>query len=67
MAIHLEDLDNFQPVKDGCVNYIENVTDLFDVLVVNLMEAGCHEELVNRSLYIKLPKKLPETLLSLYN
>ena len=66
IAIHLEDLDNFRPVRDGCSNDIKKFADLLDVLVVNLMEAGLHEELGNGSLYIKLLKKLPETLLTQY-
>ena len=67
IAIHLEDLDTFKPVRDGCSNDIEKFTDLLDVLVMNLLEAGRHEELGNVSLYIKLLKKLPETLLTQYN
>ena len=67
IATHLEDLDNFRPVRDGCSNDIEKFADLLDVLVVNLLEAGHHEELGNGSLYVKLLKKLPETLLTQYN
>ena len=52
IAIHLEDLDNFRPVRDGCSNDIEKFADLLDVLVGNLLETGLHEELRNESLYI---------------
>ena len=67
IAIHLEDLDNFKAVKDGCSKDIEKFADLLDVLVVNLLESGRYDELGNGSLYIKLLKKLPETLLTQYN
>ena len=67
IAIHLDDLDNFKPVRDGCSRDIEKFADLLDVLVVNLLVGGRHEELGNGSLYVKLLKKLPETLLTQYN
>ena len=67
IATHLEDMDNFRPVRDGCSNDLEKFADLLDVLVVNLLETGRHEELGNGSLYVKLLKKLPETLLTQYN
>ena len=67
IAIHLEDLDNFKPVRDGCSKDMEKFADLLDVLVVNLLESGRHDELGNGSLYVKLLKKLPETLLTQYN
>ena len=51
IAIHLEDLDYFKPVGDGCPNDIEKFADLLYVLVVNLLEAGHHAELGNGSLY----------------
>ena len=67
IAIHLEDLDNFKPVRDGCSKDMEKFADLLDVLVVTLLESGRHDELGNGSLYVKLLKKLPETLLTQYN
>ena len=67
IAIHLEDLDNLKPVRDGCSKDMEKFADLLDVLVVNLLESGRHEELGNGSLCVKLLKKLPETLLTQYN
>ncbi|XP_065052042.1 uncharacterized protein LOC135681473 [Rhopilema esculentum] len=54
IAIHLEDMDNFKPVRDGCSKDIEKFADLLDVLVVNLLESGRHDELGNGSLYIKM-------------
>ena len=54
-------------MKDGCSKGIEKFADLLDVLVVNLLESGRHDELKNVSLYIKLLKKLPETQLTQYN
>ena len=47
IAIHLEDLDNFKPFRDGCSKDTEKFADLLDVLVVKLQEDGCHEEFRN--------------------
>ena len=54
-------------MRDGCSKDIEKFADLLGVLVVNLQESGRHDELGNVSLYIKLLKKLSETLLTQYN
>ena len=63
----MEDSENFKSVRGGCSNDIKKFAALLDVLVVNLLEAGLHEELENESLSIKLLKKLLETLLTQYN
>ena len=40
-------MDNFKQVRDGCSKDIEKFADLLDVLVVNLLESGRHDELGN--------------------
>ena len=53
ITIHL-DLDNFEPLTDGCSKDIEKFADLLDILVVNMLGRGRHDELGNGFLYIKL-------------
>ena len=67
IAIYLEDLDNFKPVRPGFSKDIEKFADLIDILVVKLVDAGRDEELGNGSLYVKLLRKLPEAMLTQYN
>eukprot|EP00794_Sanderia_malayensis_P002099 gene2099-2384_t len=67
IAIYLEDLHQFKPVRPGFSKDIEKFADLIDTLVVKLVEAGQDEELGNGSLYVKLLRKLPETMLTQCN
>ena len=41
------DISNFKPVRDGCSKDIEKFAVLLDVLMVNLLESGRHDELGN--------------------
>jgi len=43
------------------------LTDLLDVIVINLKEAERKEELGNGSLYTKVQKKMTSTMLANYN
>ena len=42
IAIHLDDLDNFKPMRGGCSTDIDKLADLLDVFLVNLLESGHH-------------------------
>ena len=66
IALHLE-LDKFKPIHLGYSRDIEKFADLLDVTVVNLKEAGRHDELENGSLYLSLRKKLTEPMLVQYH
>ena len=57
IAINLEDLDIFCPICSGTVRNVEKLTDLFDIIVINLTEAE-KEELGNGCLYIAVQKKM---------
>ena len=57
IALHFEELENFKPFRPG-------FADLLDITVVNLKEAGQHDELGNGSLYLSLCKKLTEAMLA---
>ena len=51
IALHLEELENFKPLCPGNARDLERLADLLDVTVVNLKEAGRHDELGSGSLY----------------
>ena len=65
IAINLEQLDPFRPIRSGNVRDAEKLTDLLDNIVINLTEVG-GEELGNECLYIKVQKKMTESMLADY-
>ena len=65
IAINLEELDPFRPIRSGNVRDVEKLTDLLDNIVINLTEVG-GEELGNECLYIKVQKKMTESMLADY-
>ena len=67
IALHLEELENFKPLRPGFAKDLERLADLLDVTLVNLKEAGRHDELGNGSLYLSLCKKLTEAMLAQYH
>ena len=67
IALHLEELENFRLLRPGLAKDLERFADLLDVTVVNVKEAGRHDELGNGSLYLSLCKKLTEGMLAQYH
>ena len=67
IAIYLEEIDTFRPVRYGNSKDIEKFADLLDIAIVNLKESNRYEELKDGMLYIKLQKKLPATMLASYH
>ena len=67
IAIYIEDLENFRQIRQGDARGLEKFADLLDIAIINLKEAGLHYELQDGSLYTKLQRKLPETLLARYH
>ncbi|XP_070560350.1 uncharacterized protein [Ptychodera flava] len=67
IALYLEELDNFKPIRTGYSRDIERFADLLDIAVVNLKESGRNDELGNGSLYTKLQKKMTESMLTQYH
>nr|XP_047144781.1 uncharacterized protein LOC124818257 [Hydra vulgaris] len=59
-------MENFSLVKPNNSNDLKNFADMMDIAVINLKELGKFEELADGSLYIKLMKKLPKTMLSVF-
>ena len=65
IALYLEELEQFRQIRPG--NAIEEFADLLDIAMINLQEAGHHYELGDGSLYNKLQRKIPETMLARYH
>ena len=66
IAVNLEELDQFCPIRSRNVRDFEKVTDLLNIIAINLTEAGREEELGNEYLYIKVQKKMTESMLADY-
>jgi len=67
VALYLEDLENFRPIRPGVAKDLEKFADLLDVAVANLKEDGRTAELQAGTLYSKLQRKLTEALLTRYH
>lgn len=67
IAIYLEELENFRQIRHGNSKDMEHFADLLDIAIINLKEAGQYHELGDGSLYSKLQRKLPESMLASYH
>lgn len=67
IAIYLEDLEQFRNLRPGNAKDLEQFADLLEIAVINLKEAGQHYELGADSLYTKLQRKLPQSMLARYH
>ena len=65
--LHLEELDEFRPIRLRNAKDLDRLADLLNVIVINLKEAGRKEELGNGSLHMKVHKKMTSTMLANYN
>ena len=65
--IYIEEVGIFRPFRLGNHKDIENFADLFDLAAVNLKDAGRPEELGDGSMYIKIKKKITESMLAQYH
>ncbi|XP_052820245.1 uncharacterized protein LOC128246077 [Mya arenaria] len=63
----LDELEKFPPLKNENVKGLENFADLLDIAVINLKEVDHMEDLNDGSLYYRLMKKLPQSMLIRYN
>ena len=66
IAARMEEVDNFRPVRPGYARDVDKFADMVDVVVINLKESNRLEELGYGSLYFKLLKKLPESMIRDY-
>ena len=67
IALYLEELDQFRHIRSGNAKDLDSFADLLDIAILNLQEAGQHHELGDGSLYTKLQRQLPESLLARYH
>ena len=66
-ALYLEELERFGTIRTGHSKDVEKFADLLDVAIVNLESAKRWDELGNGTLYVKLQRKLPESMLINYH
>ena len=66
MAIRMEELDQFKPIRPGHPKEVEKLADLLEVLVVTMKDSGRTAELGDGTLYMKIQKKLNEEMLTKY-
>ena len=67
VAIFLEDLERFKQIRSDSAEELEQFADLLDLAVINLKEAGEHQDLGDGSMYLQLQRKLPQSLLARYH
>lgn len=53
-------MENLEPMQNEAPKEMEKFADLLDIVVTNLKEAKCEDELVNVTFYCKLLYKLAE-------
>lgn len=64
--LYMEQVHQFRPFRTGNAKDLDRLADLLDVIVINLKEAGRHEELGHGSYDIKIQKKMTELMLANY-
>ena len=65
--LYMEELDQFRPIRAGFAKDLDKLADLLGVIVINLKEAGRQEELGHGTMYLKIQKKMTESMLANYN
>ena len=65
--MYLEEIEQFCTIRPGNAKDIEEFADLLDIAIINLQEAGHHNELGDGLLYKKLQRKIPEAMLARYH
>ena len=64
--LHIDELENFKPIRVDHPKDQEKFADLLDIAVINLKEENRIEELGNGTFYRKLLKKMPERMITQY-
>ena len=65
--LYMEELDQFRPIRAGFAQDLDKLADLLDAIVINLKEVGRQEELIHGTLYLRIQKKMTESMLANYN
>ena len=63
IVAQMKEIDNFKPIQAANAGDIDKFADLVNIVVINLKESHRSEELGYGSLYFKLLKKLPESMI----
>ena len=66
LAVRMEELERSPPIRSGRAQDLERFTDVLDMAVVTLKDAGMHTELGTGILYQRIQQKLPVNLLAQY-
>ena len=66
VMLHMDELENFKPIRVDHPKDVEKFADLLDIAVINLKEENRIEELGNGTCYRKLLKKMPERMITQY-
>ena len=66
IALYLEEITKFKPIRQNNSEDIEKLADLLDILVIKLKDSNKENELGSGVLYLQLQQKLPVNMLSNY-
>ncbi|XP_067649100.1 uncharacterized protein [Haliotis asinina] len=66
IALKMEEVYNFRPIRPGNAKDLENFADLLDITVVSLREADKIEELGDGCLYSQLMRKMTGSMITNY-
>ena len=66
VMLHMDELENFKPIRVDHPKDVEKFADLLDIAVINLKEENRIEELGNGTFYRKLLKKMLERMITQY-
>ncbi len=67
VALQLEAITSFKPIRPGNANDVEHFADLLDIVVVNLRESDKVEELGDGLLFSQLLQKMTEPMVANYH
>ncbi|XP_071095446.1 uncharacterized protein [Haliotis cracherodii] len=66
IALKMEEVYNFRPIRPGNAKDLENYAELLDITVVSLREADKNEELGDGCLYSQLLRKMTGSMITNY-
>ena len=67
ISLRLEELHKFRQIRENNAKYLEQLSELLDVIAVNLIEADKEHELGAGALYLIIQKKMNESLLAKFH
>ena len=67
VALQLDELENFPPIRTNSPQELEKFSELLDVTIINFAEFGLKTELSSKSLYARLLSKMPESMVTNYH